>query len=101
MFSAFSAVNLLFNSKRESLMSEKIKLSINGQEVYTGPQQTILQAVQEQGLDEIPTLCYDPKLPPYGACFLCVVEVEGRRNLVPSCSTRAEAGMVVQTHSEK
>ncbi len=80
---------------------EKIKLTINGQEVYADPQQTILQVVQEQGLDEIPTLCYDPKLPPYGACFLCVVEVEGRRTLVPSCSTRVEAGMVVQTKSQK
>jgi formate dehydrogenase major subunit len=87
--------------KLEKMMMEKIKLTINGQEVYAGPQQTILQVVQEQGLDEIPTLCYDPKLPPYGACFLCVVEVEGRRNLVPSCSTRVEAGMVVQTKSEK
>lgn len=46
--------------------------------------------------------CYDRKLPsPYGACFLCVVEVEGWRNLVPSCSTRVESGMVVQTKSEK
>ncbi|MBI5967434.1 MAG: molybdopterin-dependent oxidoreductase [Deltaproteobacteria bacterium] len=80
---------------------EKITLTINGQEVYAKPQQTILEVVQEQGLDEIPTLCYDPKLPPYGACFLCVVEVEGRRTLVPSCSTRVEAGMVVQTKSEK
>ena len=80
---------------------EKIKLIINGQEVYADPQQTLLQAVQEQHLDEIPTLCYDPKLPPYGACYLCVVEVEGRKTLIPSCSTRVEAGMVVQTKSEK
>jgi len=80
---------------------EKIQLTINGQEVYANPQQTILQVVQELGLDEIPTLCYDPKLPPYGACFLCMVEVEGRRILVPSCSTRVEAGMVVRTKSEK
>ena len=80
---------------------EKVKLTINGQEIYADPQQTLLRVVQEQGLDEIPTLCYDPKLPPYGACFLCVVEVKGRRNLVPSCSTRVEPGMVVQTQSEK
>jgi len=80
---------------------QKIKLTINGQGIDADPEKTILQVVQEQGLDDIPTLCYDPKLPPYGACFLCVVEVEGRRNLVPSCSTRVEAGMVVQTRNEK
>jgi len=85
----------------KNLTMEKIKLTINGQEVYAHPQQTILQVVQELGLDDIPTLCYDSKLPPYGACFLCVVEVEGRRNLVPSCSTRVEAGMVAQTKNEK
>ncbi|MFV1950862.1 MAG: molybdopterin-dependent oxidoreductase [Nitrospinota bacterium] len=80
---------------------KKIKLTINGKEVLTESQKTILQVVEENHLDEIPSLCYDSRLPPYGACFLCVVEVEGRRGLVPSCSSMAEEGMVVHTSSKK
>ena len=54
-----------------------VKLTINGQEITASPDRTILQVCREQNLDNIPTLCYDPKLPPYGSCFLCVVELEG------------------------
>ena len=48
---------------------------------------------------EIPSLCYDPRLEPFGACRLCVVELEGARNPVASCTTRATAGMVVRTRT--
>ena len=54
--------------------------------------QTILEVVREHELDDIPTLCHSPELEPYGSCFLCVVEVEGRPNLVPACATRVAAG---------
>jgi len=49
---------------------------------------------------EVPTLCYDPRLEAFGGCRLCVVELEGARNPVASCTTRATAGMVVRTHTE-
>lgn len=49
----------------------------------------------------IPTLCYDPRLNPFGACRLCVVEIKGQRNLVASCTTPAALGMEVSTTSER
>jgi len=45
----------------------------------------------------IPTLCYDPDLKPYGACRLCLVEIEGMRGIVSSCTTPAVDGMVIRT----
>ena len=50
---------------------------------------------------EVPTLCYDPRLEPFGTCRLCAVEVEGIRNPVASCTTTAQPGMVVRTTTEK
>ena len=78
----------------------RITVSINGAEVQAEEGQTILQACRTAGL-EIPTLCYEPKLAPYGACRICVVEVEGREDTPISCGTQVEAGMVITTHSER
>ncbi|PIE76680.1 hypothetical protein CSA17_00985, partial [bacterium DOLJORAL78_65_58] len=78
-----------------------IKLTINGKDVEARPGQTILEVVHEQELDTIPTLCHSPELKPYGSCFVCVVEVEGRPNLVPSCATRVMDGMKVETKNAR
>jgi formate dehydrogenase major subunit len=80
---------------------DTLSLTINGQPVRARPGQTILEVVHEQGLDEIPTLCHSPELEPYGSCFVCVVEVEGRPNLLPACSTKVGAGMTVLTRSQR
>lgn len=48
----------------------------------------------------VPSLCYDPRLEPLGSCRLCVVEVEGMRAPVASCTTKANAGMVVHTKTD-
>ncbi len=82
-------------------MEQRISLTINDQTVEARPEQTVLEVVREQNLDQIPTLCHSPELKPYGSCFVCVVEVEGRRTLVPSCSTRVAPGMKVYTHSDR
>jgi formate dehydrogenase major subunit len=79
----------------------EIKLTINGKEIHTEPGRTILEVVREKGLDTIPTLCYSPDLEPYGSCFLCVVEVKGRWNLVPACATRVAEGMEVETRNPR
>ena len=50
---------------------------------------------------ETPTLCYGDTLTPVNVCRVCVVELEGARTLVPSCSRKAEDGMVVHTDSER
>ncbi|MFZ0012474.1 MAG: 2Fe-2S iron-sulfur cluster-binding protein [Acidimicrobiia bacterium] len=73
---------------------------INGQHVTVTAGSTILEACRGAGLD-IPTLCYGPTLTPANACRVCMVEVEGSRVLVPSCSRMLEDGMVVNTATER
>ncbi|MFO7948912.1 MAG: FAD-dependent oxidoreductase, partial [Candidatus Fermentibacteraceae bacterium] len=82
-------------------MSNRIELTVNDQKVQADPGQTILELVHDQELDTIPTLCHSNELEPYGSCFVCVVEVEGRPNLLPACSTRVAPDMVVNTRSER
>jgi len=77
---------------------EKIKLTINGQEVEANKGMTVLEAAQAAGI-YIPTLCHHPDLAPYGGCRLCVVEIEKMRGLPTSCTTPASDGMVVNTES--
>ncbi|GAH90919.1 unnamed protein product, partial [marine sediment metagenome] len=74
---------------------ETIRLTIDGQEVETRRGMTVLEAAQAAGI-YIPTLCSDPDLEPYGACRLCIVEIEGMRGLPPACTTPAVDGMVVR-----
>ena len=80
---------------------EKLKLTIDGKEISASPNQTILEVIRENELADIPTLCHDPKLPPYGSCYLCVVEVEGVNKMIPSCSSPVAAKMVIHTDSER
>jgi NADP-reducing hydrogenase subunit HndD len=77
-----------------------IELSIDGQAVTVAAGSTILEACRSQGIDT-PTLCYLENLTPVNVCRVCVVEVTGSRVLVPACSRRVEAGMEVQTDSER
>ena len=56
--------------------------------------------VAERHQKEIPTLCYDPRLEPFGGCRLCIVELEGARNPVASCTTQATPGMVIRTSTD-
>jgi formate dehydrogenase major subunit len=78
-----------------------VELVINGRPVRARPGQTVLEVARDQALDEIPTLCHDPRLEPFGSCFLCVVEVKGARGLVPACTTRIRDGMEVVTRSDR
>jgi len=78
----------------------EVTLSINSQEVKIREGATILEAAKSIGI-EIPHLCYREDLPPTSACRLCVVEVEGARNLVASCSYPAANNMVVRTNTER
>lgn len=82
---------------------ELIKLTIDKKSVEVEKGTTILQAARQIGID-IPTLCYfslgDMKIENKpGGCRICVVEVEGRRNLAPACATECMAGMVVRTNT--
>lgn len=75
-----------------------INLIINGQKVTVEPGTSVLDAAKSIGVD-IPTLCYDPNLPKPGACRMCIVEIQGMRNLPASCVTAVSEGMVVETES--
>ena len=77
-----------------------VELTIDGATVQAPEGTTIYQACRAQGTD-VPTLCYLDTLHPVNVCRVCVVEVEGSRVLVPSCSRKVEAGMVVTTDSER
>lgn len=88
-------------TERKSLSVELVELVINGKKVSADPGQTILEVVRAHNLDEIPTLCHDPRLEPYGSCFLCVVEVKGAPRLLPACVTRIRDGMEVTTRSPR
>ncbi|MHA1731494.1 MAG: molybdopterin-dependent oxidoreductase [Promethearchaeota archaeon] len=59
---------------------------------------TVLEVAREEGI-YIPTLCSHPDLPPYGACRLCIVEIEGVRGHPTSCTTPIRVGMVIRTRS--
>ena len=75
-------------------------LVIDGNELSFDEGETVLEVAARAGI-EIPTLCYDPRLSPAGACRMCLVEVEGSRLMQPSCSYKASAGLVVRTQTPK
>lgn len=75
------------------------KLQIDGIEVSFSDGETVLEVAQRHQKD-IPTLCYDPRLEPFGGCRLCIVEMEGARNPVASCTTKAASGMVIHTSTD-
>ena len=84
-------------------MNENITLKIDNREISVPKGTTILEAARELGIDK-PTLCYMNlkdlciKNAP-ASCRICVVEVDGRKNLAPSCATRCENGMNVHTNT--
>lgn len=79
---------------------DSVELNIDGRDVSVPAGSTILDACGGKGGD-IPTLCYGDTITPKNACRVCMVEVEGSRVLVPSCSREVEDGMVVRTRSER
>ena len=77
-----------------------VEITLDGEVTPVPEGSTILDACRAAGT-EIPTLCYGDTLRPKNACRVCMVEVEGSRVLVPSCSRKVEAGMVVRTDTPR
>jgi predicted molibdopterin-dependent oxidoreductase YjgC len=77
-----------------------VALTIDGRSVTVPEGTTILAACASIGIT-IPTLCFLETLRPVNVCRLCVVEVDGARVLVPSCSRPVEPEMVVHTRSPR
>ena len=77
-----------------------MNLTIDGQSVQVEDGTSVLEAARKAGV-HIPTLCYLAEVQAIGACRVCLVEVEGNRNLQASCTLPASEGMVVSTTQRK
>ncbi|MCD6539362.1 MAG: iron hydrogenase small subunit [Candidatus Omnitrophica bacterium] len=81
-------------------MSELVNLTIDGYQLQVPKETTIFEAAKKVNIN-IPHLCYHESLSIYGACRVCVVEIEGRPRLEPSCATLVEEGMKVKTNTAR
>jgi formate dehydrogenase alpha subunit len=82
-----------------AVTSDLIRIKVNGKEIFCEKGKAILQVCRESQI-EIPTLCYDERLEPYGGCRLCLVEIKGMPKPFASCSTLVRDGMKIITESE-
>lgn len=80
-------------------MEEMINFTINGRDVSVPKGTTVYNAAKQLGID-IPIFCYHDRMPPFGACRMCLVEVEKFPKLQASCTLEAAPGMAVKTHTE-
>lgn len=76
-----------------------VQLTINGKQIEAPEGTTVLAAAKKAGID-IPTLCAQKELTPFGGCRLCIVEVQGFRVPIASCTLPVSNGMVVNTETE-
>lgn len=77
-----------------------VNITIDGRKLMVDSSKTILEVARECGIN-IPTLCYLKNINEPASCRVCVVEVEGARNLVTSCSTKVRDGMVIRTNTTR
>ena len=80
-------------------MSDKKTLFIDGKEVEFTDEPNLLEVIRKAGMN-VPTFCYRPDLTSFGACRMCVVEVEGR-GIQSSCTIPPEAGLKIHLNTEK
>lgn len=90
----------LHQTAAEREFGTQVTVKINGGDFTVDEGDTILTACTQAGIDT-PTICYAENLTPVNACRVCVVEVEGNRTLVPSCSRPVEEAMVISTDSDR
>lgn len=77
-----------------------IPIQINDRAVAANPASTILEVCEAEGI-EILRICHLKGLSDVGACRLCLVEIEGSNKLMPACTTRVAANMVVRTDTDR
>ncbi len=87
-------------ARRKIPQTQTLTLRIDDTDATAKPGQTILEVAREHEID-IPTLCNLEGLSVWGACRLCLVEVEGQRKLLAACSTQVTEGMIVKTNTPK
>ncbi len=91
---------LTTQSPQRPQVAPTFDIRIDGRTLTGREGQTILEVCRDNGI-EVPTLCYEPKLPGFGACRMCVVEVEGEDAPPISCSRAAEPDMEVRTQTPR
>ncbi|HOD65076.1 MAG TPA: molybdopterin-dependent oxidoreductase [candidate division Zixibacteria bacterium] len=77
---------------------DPVTVTIDSRSLSAARGATILEIARAAGL-YIPTLCAHKDLTPYGGCRMCIVEVDGMRGFPTACTTPAESGMVIRTHT--
>lgn len=77
-----------------------IECRIDGEPVSTESGVTLLEAAASVGI-EIPAICYENRCAPIGSCRMCLVEIQGKKNLVTACQTKVEDGMWVATRNSQ
>lgn len=84
------------------MSNETVNITINGQALTAAKGDTILQTARAAGI-EIPTLCHHDALAGFGACRLCIVEIDqgGWKKIVASCLFPVAEGILVETESER
>ena len=80
----------------EELGLSVMRVAVDGIELEVQPGASVLEAVERAG-GRLPTLCYDDRLAPFGACRTCLVGLEGAPAPVPACTTRCREGMRIDT----
>ncbi len=80
-------------------MATTMTVTVDGKEIAVNGEKNLLEVIRKAKID-LPTFCYHSELSVYGACRLCMVNVEGR-GLQPACSTPPENGMVIITNNSE
>lgn len=92
--------NLSLQRNRKGLIMAIVNINVNGQDFRVEEGQSVLEACLSMGI-RIPTLCFLKDINNSGACRVCLIEVEGERRLVSSCTYPVREGLVIKTHSKK
>jgi len=78
--------------KNQTVVIDNATVPIEGE-------RNLLELCRKAGID-LPTFCYHSEISVYGACRMCMVEVEGK-GILPACSTKADDGMVIHTNTKQ
>lgn len=78
----------------------EFNIDVNNNQLTVNKGETILEVLNRKGI-QVPTLCHIKGMFPSGSCRMCVVEVDGRKNLVTACSEPAYPDMKIKTHSPR
>lgn len=85
-------------STEKTIEETMVNLTINGKAISVPKGTTVYTAAKQLGLD-IPIFCYLDRMPPFGACRMCLVEVEKMPKLQTACTLEVQEGMVVKTET--